>query len=390
MKRKTHRIKSGLLLVLSLFCGIYFFCSKEEALKGNERISGDGFVDIFNGKDLSGWVVKPDIGVFYVEDSLLKCKGDPRPPDVILTEKTYENFILELDFRMSSGCNSGVFIHAPEEGRQSKTGFELQIQDDYGQEPTRYTAGAMYDLVPPDTNAVRPAGQWNHYRIEMDWPNVRVQLNGIQIHDVDMSIDHIMRYRLRVGFIGLQNHGHQIEFKNIRVKELPGKITYESLFNGKDFSGWTPLGDANWHIENGFIVATQGEGYLVSDEKFGNYEFQALMLKNHTASGGIYYRWLNQDDPGYLFEFYDYSDALKDTIRYPEFWPEYVLPPHNHAGYLVQLLNFDRQAEWRINGSISALNMVHQKIRPGHIALYHTGTDTIRIRDLRIRDLTTW
>lgn len=390
MKRKIKLNLIGWLFFLLIVCGIYFLTADKEAFTFDEKNHVNRFVEIFNGKDLTGWQVEPDIGVFYVEDTILKCKGAPQPPNVILTEKVYENFILELDFRMAPGCNSGVFIHAPEYGNQSKTGFELQITDDYGSVPTKYTAGAIYDLAAPDTNAIRPAGEWNHFRIIIDWPDVRVWLNDIQIHNVDLAADHIMRYRLRSGFIGLQNHGHPIEFKNIRVKELPGKLAGESLFNGKDLSYWSAIGNTNWHVENGYIMATEGEGYLVSEKMYENYEFQALMLRNHSAGGGIYYRWINEADPGYLAEFYDYSDAVEYTEKYVDYWPEYVLPAHNTAGYLLQLLNFERQSEWRINGTISAINMVHQKIRPGHIALYHSGTDTIRIKDLRIRELESW
>ncbi|MBN1352725.1 DUF1080 domain-containing protein [candidate division KSB1 bacterium] len=390
MESRTRLTNMIIIVIVLSICGVYLLCTEDESGSSSANKNEPEFVPIFNGKNLDGWRVEQVSAVYYVENGLLICKGNPRPPNVILTDKSYENFILELDFRMAPGCNSGVFIHAPEEGRQSKTGFEIQILDDFGREPTKYSSGAMYDLAQPDTNAIRPAGQWNQYRILMDWPIVRVWLNTIQIHDVDLSADHIMRYRLRVGPIGLQNHGHFIEFKNLRVKELPGKIAYESLFNGKDLSNWTSLGDANWHVENGFIVATQGDGYLVSQKKYENFELQTLAMRNHFACGGIYYRWLSQDDPGYLAEFYDYMDAVHYTAKYVDHFPEYVLPAHNCDGFLVQLLNFERQSEWRINGSISAINMTHQKIRPGYIALYHTGMDTIRIKDLRIRNLEAW
>jgi hypothetical protein len=379
-----------LIIFLSVF---YLLCTTHREEATREVSVSEGFTSLFNGKDLTGWVVEPDNGAYFVKAGSIHCAGEPRPPYVALSEKEYENFILEVDFKISPNGNSGIFFQTPIDGRQSKNGFELQIQGDAGSPASPWCTGALYDLVAPDTNANRPAGQWNHYKIELDWPLLKIWLNGVQIHDRDFSTDHQLRYRRRMGFIGLQNHNSPVEFKNIFIKELPGKIQYESLFNGKDLTGWRTIGDANWHVENGAVLATEGSGYLISEKTYQNFEFMTYTRIFNVAYGGIYYRWLSADDPGYLAEFYNLQDAIEYTKQFAEHQtPQDVLPVHRrYTWFPYQIIAFDRQSEVRQNGIISNTNLTMQKIRPGHIVFhFHPDSDSLIISDMKIRQLESW
>lgn len=392
MKNKNNKFRIIFICVIIALSVFYLLCTSQKEEEVSKIDVPEGFTNLFNGKDLSGWIVAPDNAAYFVKDSAIHCTGDPRPPYVALSEKEYENFILELDFKISANGNSGLFLHAPLDGRQSKNGFELQILDDAGRPPTPWSTGALYDLVAPDTNASRPAGEWNHYKIEFNWPLVKVWLNDVQIHDLDISPDHQMRYRRRVGYLGLQNHGAAVDFKNIFIKELPGKIKYESLFNGKDLTGWKTIGDANWHVEDGALVATEGSGYLVSEKTYQNFEFLTYARICNVAYGGVYYRWLSQDDPGYLAEFYNLSDAIKYTQEYGEHIPHDVLPVHRrYTWFPYQIIAYDRQSEVRQNGLISNTNLTMQKIRPGHIVFhFHPDNDSLIITGMKIRQLDAW
>jgi len=379
-----------LIISLSVF---YLLCTTHQEQVASEFAVPEGFTSLFNGKDLTGWIVEPDNGAFFVKDGSIHCAGEPRPPYMARSAKEYENFILEVDFKIGVNMNSGIFLQTPIDGRQSKNGFELQIMGDAGSPASPWCTGALYDLVAPDTNASRPAGEWNHYRVEMDWPRVKIWLNGVSIHDRDLSLDHLLRYRRRFGFIGLQNHASPVEFKNIFIKELPGKVQYESLFNGKDLTGWQTAGDANWHIENGALIATEGSGYLISEKIYQNFEFMTYARICNVAYGGIYYRWLNEADPGYLAEFYNLKDAIEYTKQFPENQiPGDVLPVHRcYTWFPYQIIAFDRQSEVRQNGYIASSNLTMQKIRPGHIVFhFHPDTDTLIISDMKIRQLDSW
>lgn len=182
----------------------------------------EGFVPLFNGVDLEGWHVvvrqHPSVDAWSVSDGVLVCNGEGR--GWIRPKREYENFVLRLEYKISPGGNSGVFIRTTEEGRPAYQGMEIQILDDQGKEPTKKSTGAIYDAVAPKRNMSKPAGEWNQMEIGCLGRQVRVWMNGEQIVDVDLDEYPELRSRLPRGYIGLQNHGVPVEFRNVRIKEL--------------------------------------------------------------------------------------------------------------------------------------------------------------------------
>lgn len=151
------------------------------------------------------------------------------------------------------------------------------------------------------------------------------------------------------------------------------------LFNGKDLSGWTQVGDANWHVEDGAIVASQGSGFLVFKEKYEDFEFHAFVERGQIGYGGIYYRWLSAEDPGYEAEYFNYSDALKYTDN-GENVPPNTMPPFDHEYLLMQIISKARESEVKINGLSVCKRINHTRMRPGHIAFqFHPKNDNLRI-----------
>ncbi|MBP1655049.1 MAG: hypothetical protein H6Q28_1605, partial [Bacteroidetes bacterium] len=183
---------------------------------------------LFNGTDLSGWtVVGGKMESWGASDGVLFTNGEDG--GWLSTDRQYDNFDLELEFRVGSGGNSGVFIRAPHEGDPAYTGMEIQVLDDDAQEyatlqPWQY-CGSLYGVVAAEKGAVRKANEWQHYRIVARGPRVTVTLNGRQIVDADL-IAHMDQesthpgLKRRSGYIGLQCHGDRVEYRNIRVREL--------------------------------------------------------------------------------------------------------------------------------------------------------------------------
>jgi hypothetical protein len=181
---------------------------------------GDGFEPLFNGKDMSGWMAVGNGSAWSVENGLLTCRGGRH--GWMCTEKMYDNFVLRLEHRISKGGNSGVFVRIPQRfGRSSRLGFETQILDDHGQPPTKNSTGSLYDMVAPSKNMSQPAGEWNTYEIYCDGPTIRIVHNGETVVDVNADDVPEVRNRFRRGYIGVQNHGRFVEFRNIRIKVLP-------------------------------------------------------------------------------------------------------------------------------------------------------------------------
>ncbi len=198
---------------------------------GPVKADADGFLPLFNGKDLTGWQIMGRHGDWHVENGEVVCTGRSGEfLDWIRSADEYEDFILQLEYNMGPNCNSGVFIRTTETGRQSRTGMEVQILDDPGKPPNTHSSGAIYDLVAPRSNAARPAGEWNRLEIACVGRTLNVTLNGTRIHDLnldgpagnaDVPDGRKLSQRAKRGYIGLQNHAKPIRFRNVRIRILP-------------------------------------------------------------------------------------------------------------------------------------------------------------------------
>ena len=192
-----------------------------------------GFRLLFNGEDLTGWRPNGKPGSFSVKEGLLVAdrSGDKRKAAYWLgTDREYGDFELRLQYKISPGGNSGIFIRAPHEGRTSKMGMEIQILDDHGRQgkPGAGQTGSIYRVVAPKTYAFKPAGQWNDLGILCDGDRVQVTLNDQVITDALMSDHAALKTRPRKGYIGLSAHTHPTWFRNVRLREIasPGGPGY--------------------------------------------------------------------------------------------------------------------------------------------------------------------
>lgn len=190
-----------------------------------------GFVKLFNGKNLDGWVLSGGKGRGYiVEDGKLVCPADGGGN--LFAEKEYSNFVFRFEFKLAEGSNNGVGIRAPLQGRSSYEGMEIQILDDgspkYAKIRPAQHHGSIYDVVPAKQGFLKKTGEWNQEEITAKGRRITVVLNGTSIVDADLdSITDpevlkkhpgLARTSGHVGFLG---HNTRVEFRNIRIKELP-------------------------------------------------------------------------------------------------------------------------------------------------------------------------
>ena len=190
-----------------------------------------GFSPLFDGTTLKGWILMNGKGPGYVvRDGTILCPTDGGGN--LFTDKEYGNFVLRLEFKFEAGGNNGVGIRAPLEGDAAYAGMEIQILDHDHEKykgwlkPTQ-RHGAVYDSIPPIADALKPAGEWNIEEITADGRKVRVILNGVLITDADLDSvtdpailkKHPGLARTK-GHIGWLGHGSNVQFRNIRIKEL--------------------------------------------------------------------------------------------------------------------------------------------------------------------------
>ncbi|MCF6285785.1 MAG: DUF1080 domain-containing protein [Candidatus Hydrogenedentes bacterium] len=179
----------------------------------------DGFISLMNKKDFSGWWQLKDMNSFIVNERG-EFEFKEAGGKAILTRNRYSDFILRLDFMIEEGGNSGIFLRAPRDARQSKIGMEFQIHGDYGVAPDDDCTGAIYKVKAPKENASNPCLTWNQVEIMLDGSHMKATLNGRVVHDFDLNAYEELKYRLKEGFIGLQDHHHFVAFRNVRIKEL--------------------------------------------------------------------------------------------------------------------------------------------------------------------------
>ncbi len=198
----------------------------------------DGWVLLFNGKTLDGWMTSDEKpGKRPVEDASINphhCGAY-----MMVHKEQWENFVLSLDFRIAKGTNSGIFVRTfpltSSPGRDvGYNGIEVAVDDTTiaGYHDT----GAIYDLVKPAKNAMKPAGQWNHAIITCNRNLITVEINGESVTRMDLDewtkpgirpegtshkFAEAFRDHPRKGYIGLQDHGGDCRYRNIKLRPLP-------------------------------------------------------------------------------------------------------------------------------------------------------------------------
>ena len=192
------------------------------------------FVSVFDGKTLDGWSrythdgqeVAAKDSAFSVQDGMIYCSGQGKDYWIAL-DKKYRDVVLQLEYKITPGANSGIFLRSPGKARPAYTGYEVQIIDDSGQSADKHSSGSIYDVVTATRNMSKPIGQWNHIEITHCGSHATVVLNGVKVIDTDFGrfpdaigkFDFAYADMPREGYIGLQNHGGKLWFRNIRIME---------------------------------------------------------------------------------------------------------------------------------------------------------------------------
>ena len=137
------------------------------------------------------------------------------------TERTYGDYVLDLEFKIPKGGNSGVFVRVKDPKNPVNTGIEVQILDSYGKKGPlgHHDNGGVIRTTGPSKNMPQPAGEWNRMIVTCRGALMQVALNGDQIIDIQLDKTAV-RDRPAVGYIGLQDHGLPLWFRNIRLKQL--------------------------------------------------------------------------------------------------------------------------------------------------------------------------
>jgi hypothetical protein len=189
------------------------------------------FVELFSGNDFSGWqnaAGGPPGAGWVIEDGAMVRKtsaGD------IWTKQRFGNFVLELEYKTKG--NSGVFIRTDNPRDNVQTGIEIQIERP-AKQPSKHSCGAIYDCLAPSKDPSKP-DEWNRLVITAVDNRITVELNGEKIIDMDLDkwnqpgknpdgtnnkFRNALKDFKREGHIGFQDHGAEVAYRNVRIKQL--------------------------------------------------------------------------------------------------------------------------------------------------------------------------
>jgi hypothetical protein len=272
---------------------------------GDAADQEEQFVPLFNGRDLTGWVpINVGPGTFTVQDGIIVCTGIPT--GLLRTEKQYENFIIELEWRhMKPGGNAGLFIWGdglPAVGSPFARGIEVQILDNgydaKGKNEWFTTHGDVFPVWGatmtatgrtsqnksrsfPIEDRVKDSPEWNHYRVEARDGELRLSVNS---KEVTVGKDCVPRK----GYICLESEGSECHFRNIRIIELPSTNPdpeviavavegFRPLYTGVDLTNWRadPGHEGHWQPRDWRLVydgkSQASDKNLWTEDEFGDF-----------------------------------------------------------------------------------------------------------------------
>lgn len=220
------------LVAICALISLAGICAMSNALTPEEKTAGWRL--LFDGRTLEGWQITGNADGWVVEDgeivNLAKGGG------YLATEEQYGDFILSLDVKYEKGANSGVFFRWADLRDPVQTGIEMQILDSYGNKnPGKHDFAAIYDCLAPRKNACRPAGEWNKVVLTCRKNRIWVDVNSARVLWMDLDRwdttgknpdGTANKFRTAYkdmpssGYIGIQDHGHKVWLRNVKIRPL--------------------------------------------------------------------------------------------------------------------------------------------------------------------------
>jgi len=241
--------KLVLSFVLLFTMGAAFTLSAQKSNELTSQEKKDGWVLLFDGKNFDGWRKCNDTGMpanWKIEDNAMKVEGNKERPgrgqdgDILFATKKYSNFEVSIDWKIQKEGNSGIFYYVVEYPGKPiyYAAPEVQVLDNWyagDNKLTNHLAGSLYDILPALPQNARPANEWNTIVIKVKDGKVTHTQNGVKVVEYELwtpewyemvakskfkDWEGFKEGPAKKGYIGLQDHGYDCWFRNIKIREL--------------------------------------------------------------------------------------------------------------------------------------------------------------------------
>jgi hypothetical protein len=312
----------------------------------------EGYELLFNGQNLDSWVLMGKPEGWKVQDGVIHSDGG-KEGNWLRLKWPYRDFILRLQWKVSPGGNSGMFIRCAEEGAPWETGHEIQISNEQPPRDDLHCTGSLYGTVAVNPRPDESPDVWHEFEIRAVGKRITVRCDGKPCVDANGDEVEAIQDKPLKGFIGLQDshtgEGGVIEYRNLRLKDLSSRRPdntppegFTALFNGKDLTGWKGLvadppkraqmspedlaqaqeaADQrmreHWKVEDGALVFDGKGDSLCTAKDYGDFELwvdwkilpagdsgiylrgspQVQIWENPVGSGGLYNNQKNPSQP---------------------------------------------------------------------------------------------
>lgn len=241
-------MKRVILLAAAVFIAFAGFSQKANTLSKKEK--KEGWTLLFNGKNFDGWRQCNGTAMpanWVIEDDAMKVViGEGKKPgqgangDILYAPEKFKNFELSIDWKASPMANSGIFYYVREVPGKPiyYAAPEVQVLDNAEATDNKidsHLAGSLYDMLPADPKTVKPAGEWNTIVIKVKDGKVTHVQNGTEVVSYTLwtpewdALVQKSKFKnfpgftegiSKEGFIGLQDHGYPVWFRNIKIRKL--------------------------------------------------------------------------------------------------------------------------------------------------------------------------
>ncbi len=394
------------LLAIGLYAMTRPGFQPQEAGSGSDPItpvvtaaSNQGWVQLFNGKDLTGWKTHPDRpGNWKVEGGVLV--GSTIPSFLFSDGGKFANFHLRVEAKVSQGGDSGIYFRSPFSMRPGRTadqlrpaaGYEVEIQANpehllkTGSVWDAETVGRPKALWRTKEESLTKADEWFTLEIIANGNRIISKVNGTQTADCD---DPLGKYD--VGHIALQIYSPQtmVQFRKIEIKELPpDEPGWVQLFNGKDLTGWKVPSTNTWEVADGAIVGryTGSLVPLVSDREFSeNFHLRCETKFKELSHGSVQIR---RGTDGTVYGFFTEGGSFhSNSLDKPVISGQWEKPPPD-TWFVFEIIAKGRDATFKINGEEVA-QVTGMTMRRGHLGIgpAQVKGGLVQFRKIEIKEL---